>query len=181
MKRSRKFVRRLKNGKPADAPRPERAEEARRTATEARQRIYLLSERLSATQEAGSAVGRLRLTGELSEEQYFAANTFEQIAHDYSRAILIRPVPSAGDFNRTQGFDGHDGSDARYVERCQVAIQSYRESRRALFEASDAAYHAVWAWVCYDQAIQRLVGDLRLGLNALARLYADWGSPRLRA
>jgi hypothetical protein len=146
--------------------------------------VHRLSAGSAERQEAGSAIGRAALGRELAPNDdshnralLNAAHEYERVQRNYRHAILARQLPSAGDLDRTHGYDGDDGLHPAYVEWCQKAERRMAESRRALLEAGPLVLFAVDTWVMEDKAVYELLGDLRLGLNALARLYGvDNGS-----
>lgn len=165
------MAKRLPSGKVVERPDRERQEDVLRTATEARQRVLGVAPSDTRRPEAGSAVGRLKLTGVISQDQYEAAKTYESVYRGYERAILVRRPSSPGNFDKVPGFDAGDGTDERYVEQCTAARRNYGDARRALLDADPLAQMAVNTWVVEDVPLYHCVGELRVGLNALARLF----------
>lgn len=149
----------------------EKADEARQVGREARQRVFGLSVGDSVKPEAGYALGRLRLTNTISQEQINAGEEYEKVIRRYERAILVKRPISGGNIDRIGGFDDGDGTDEDYVEECNLARRAYGDARRALIDADPLAQMAVDAWVIENKAAYGLLGELRTGLNALARLY----------
>lgn len=121
--------------------------------------------------EAGTAIGRAILDRNLPAWCADVALEYESVRRNAQRAALARQLPSAGDLERTHGYDGSDGLDPAYVEWCEKAERRYAESRRALLMAGPLVMFAVETWVLENTAVADLLPDLALGLNALARLY----------
>jgi hypothetical protein len=141
------------------------------TVVAARQRVYDLPRDKAIRKEAGSAIGRALLNGELILDQAHAAHRYERIVRAYRKAVLAKNAASGSDFDRTGGYDSREGDDAAYVEIFQEAEALWRSSRRALLEAGQFCHMAVETWAIDDIPAYGMIGDLRLGLNALARLY----------
>lgn len=168
-------AKRYPNGEVVHRPIEEREQDARQIATEARQRVFELSVAHSSRIEATSPLGRLLLSGIITQEQFNASEEYVVVVKRYEKAILIRRPGSAGDLDRTHGFDGDDGTDERYVEQCNAARRAYSEARRALLEADPLAQMAVNTWAIEHIEADKMIGELRVGLNALARLYVrEW-------
>lgn len=150
----------------------QQAEDAMATVVAARQRVYDLPAFMATQKEAGSAIGRALLKGEITPGQERDAHRYERIVRDYRKAVLAQKAASGSDFDRTGGYDSREGDDASYVEIFKEAEALWRASRRALLEAGPLCHMAVETWVIDDiAAAHSMIGDLRVGLNALARLY----------
>lgn len=137
----------------------------------ARQRVFGLSEGEAKMMEAGSAVGRLFLAKEISRRQLDAAARYEEAMRLSRWAMLVKPVLSGSDLNRSGSHDNSDGTDPRYVAQCKAAVEQARNCRRALTEAGSFCMSAVDGIVMDGQDMPSFVGDLRVGLNAIARLF----------
>jgi hypothetical protein len=156
----------------------DREREMRETGYAARERVHGLSKANSAERHAGHAIGRAFIVGELSREQALAGEEYERVQRAYAVAIAARGRgASASDYDRMGGYDASEGDEEAYVETCAKARRRMAESRRALLEAGPFVLLAVDAWTIEDKQVWGLLGDLRLGLNALARLYQvrQWG------
>jgi hypothetical protein len=148
------------------------AREARETVLSARERVLGVSRIKAEQREAGfGAIGRAFLLGELSSEQVEAAGRYEQIHRDYLYAIAARHgVSSGSDFDRQYGFDGDEGDNSGYIEWCNAAKRRYSDARRELLHADPLAHFAIEAWVIDNVEAWSLIGELRIGLNAIARM-----------
>lgn len=147
---------------------------------DARVRLFGVSQDKAKTQEAGHALGREWLrtrffsdddVEKISAKQVAAAELFEKIHRNYSRALMAKNVASAGNLDRQGGHDSSDGAEPDYVARCSADERAYVESRRVLLDTSPLALFAVETWVLEDKQAWSLLRPLRLGLNALVRLY----------
>lgn len=152
--------------------------------TEARQRIFGLSAKLSRDQLAGSAVGRLVLGDMLTRIQSDAAFLYEQDARAYYLTIEGPQQPSAVDLDRVQGI-----SNGENVKRKLVAKARYEAARTAVQEAQNAVrlhsnmFGAIQHCVMMDHepATEAMMGSLREALNALVRHYGLNGNVGKRA
>jgi hypothetical protein len=156
----------------------ERAAEARATVMQARERLHgaSLGKSHIGAPEAGSAIGRAFLRREISTAQHTAARRFEEVTRAYHRAVGAQGVGSAGDLERVHGYDGGDGDEEGYVERCNAARRAYQDMRRALMDVSGDArdgfvFMALEGWILEDIEMHDLLPSARIGLNALVRLW----------
>lgn len=148
----------------------EREDEIRGVVIDARQRIWGMTEQQASFPEAGSVVGRLRLSRTISAAQAEAALKYAETMALADAAILAKRIGSSGDLNRSRGHDDSDGTEPGYVAKCKAAIAKSIECHRALREAHQLARWAVDTIVLEDQPIPA-DGELRLGLNALCRVF----------
>lgn len=136
----------------------------------ARQRVFGLTLDDARKEEAGTVIGRLLITKEISAPQFEAAKRYEEIVRLADAAILLsRNPPSAGDLNRSRGHDASEGDDPAYVAKCTLANRDANNCWRALKEAGQLCRWAVDSFVIENQNVQAL-GELRVGLNALCRV-----------
>jgi hypothetical protein len=161
----------------------ERVKEVRAVVETARQRVYELWPYQASQWESVDAVGRAFLRGHFGDlstdvgkaqasAMLSAARLYEQVQINHRRAVEARRMRSGGDLDRSGGYDASDGTEPLYVHWCENAEREMRETRRALLEAHPLAQLAVDAWVLEDKTAYGLLGELRVGLNALVRLYA---------
>lgn len=152
----------------------ERKEESERdamaTVIEARQRVFGVSEDDAKKFEAGSVIGRLHLTQEISAAQLEAASRYETVVRLANAAILVKPLSSPGDLNRSRGHDASDGTDPDYIEKCRAAEKQATACWRALRESHPLARWAVDTIVVDNQLVPA-IGELRVGLNVLCRVF----------
>lgn len=166
--RPRKAGARYPNGKRTDA---EREKDILATGLSARQRVLGLSASFARRVEASTVFGRLRLSGAISDHQYLAGEEYHRIVRRYHRAILAKQMTSGGNLDRMGGFDGGEGDEPDYVEQCQRDRRAYGDARRELLDADPLAQLATDGWILEDKELHGLIGELRIGLNALARLF----------
>lgn len=147
-------------------------QDAMSVAREARERVFGVDHLHSGTELAGSFVGRLYLAGEVRRHQLDAARTFctEWVA--YSRALGLPSQPRAVDLSGVRTGSVYDITP----EQQHAAVARWDASVWAVSEANmqcrdGALYAALYYCVLMDQSLTHMVGDMRLGLNALARHY----------
>ncbi len=151
--------------------------ETKSVAEDARMRHYGLSKIDAGKQEAATAIGRLRLTGEISPAQYKDAKRYLDVVLAYQQAIgAPRELGSAGDLERCGGYDARAGDDPEYIERCAIDRGNMGLARRVLLEVGSLPGNAlvpfaVNAWVLEDEESWSTICELRIGLNALANLW----------
>jgi hypothetical protein len=172
--RKRKFVSRHPDGRPHQKSPYTREQEARSVALEARQRVFGLNKTDADRQEAGSVLGRLLITGEISRRQFDAAFAYEDARGKYLAALMVRPQRSAGDLNRSPGHDSSEGDEPTYVRWSSQAVKRYQAMRRRILTCGDP-----FAQMVLDGCIEGRdmlttsrgnLGTLRMALNAVARV-----------
>lgn len=140
---------------------------------EARQRVLGVSAADSGTELAGTICGRLLLQGSISREHMDAALAFQQTYAQFQRAMDSPRQPKAVQIGAATGGEAHDMSPAQ----AKVAIANWKNAKDVLhnvdIEARGTclAYAACDYIVLQDRFLPHMFGDLRLGLNALARHY----------
>lgn len=160
----------------------EKPEDARIVAFRARERVYALRADHAEQPEAGNALGRLWLSGEINRDQLMAALEYEKRRRAYQRAIAAPGgFPLAGVLDRTGGHDGAEGDDESYVDQCNAARRAWSETDRALAETMETTrqwmlQYALNVWIIDNLEAWGYLPDLRTALNVLARLYrvAEW-------
>jgi hypothetical protein len=154
----------------------ESLESIRRTATEARVRVFGMDPAAAVLPEAGHAVGRLLLEGRLGLKQQAA--DLKQAALDFherraaaDRAYLSRPLTTSTNYvDGKGGFDGTNGDDAGYVKKCKAAIAAYHAVQSAVLSCGDTGALAALEHVVIDDREptgEAMLGSLRCGLNAV--------------
>lgn len=145
---------------------------------EARERIWGVPANDARDQMAGSFIGRLCMSKELSPEQYEAAQTWAEEADANLWAIGAPPRMGAIDLNRVHGNGNAPENVARahavrtrYIISAQVV-----QARQNELRGTAALFAALQYLVMEDKPLHHLVPDLRCVLNALAKHY---GSRRL--
>ena len=140
---------------------------------EARARVFGIDPRHSRDQMAGSVVGRLTMQGDLSREQYDAAQSWLSTLRAYRQAISAPRGMGAVDLNAVRG-DATDVESVGWYDRC---CERMRAARAAIQQEQDALRLKANLWAAVDLMLDgdlmlpHLIGDLRLALNALAHHY----------
>lgn len=120
-------------------------------------------------QDAGTAIGRLFITGEISQKQLDAANKYCELSHNNNIAIgaaRMRSCCDVGPYGRsTETTD-------RQIERETRWIREYREVRRVALQASPLADMILQGVITDNKDMLSFMGDLRLVLNAVHNTHA---------
>jgi hypothetical protein len=124
------------------------------------------------TELAGSVCGRLLLQGSISSEHMDAAKAFQETYAAYQRVMDSPRPPKAVEIGGATGGslreitpEQANRAKERWAEACLCLARTNQEHRTATI------YAACDYIVLRDQYLPHLFGDLRLGLNALARHY----------
>ena len=120
----------------------------------------------------GSFIGRLRKSGEISAAQFEAAEKYHRVRKVEKQAYDIRQQRSGSDLTFNGGFDGRTGGEPDYVEWDNKARSQGADARRALLDAGPLSHTACEGIIMEDKEMVSSIGDLRLGLNSLAKLWA---------
>lgn len=147
--------------------------ETLRPGVEARIRLHGLAPEVSRDQRAGSFVGRLCMSGEISVVQYEAAMAFLEDHRNNLIAIHAPRDPSGVDLNRVQGGTAKAENVEFYrraTARWRAAVDAVQERQNEL-RGQGAIYAALDTCITRDAECHHLVGWLREGLNALVRHY----------
>lgn len=146
--------------------------EAMNTALMARWRVHKVPMEKLRDQMAGSYIGRLCLSGELTQQQYDAAQAYLSDRRDYHMAIDAPKQMGAVDLNAVHGRTHHEN-----IGRSQQAIARFTAAEAAVQHAQNIIglhgnlYAAISLCVVAEVDLHHMVGDVRLALNALARHY----------
>jgi len=146
--------------------------EAMNTALMARWRVHKVPMDKLRDQMAGSYIGRLCLSGELTQQQYDAAQAYLADRRDYHMAIDAPKQMGAVDLNAVHGRTHHEN-----VGRSQQAVARFMAAESAIQTAQNIIglhgnlYAAISLCVVGEVDLHHMVGDVRLALNALARHY----------
>jgi hypothetical protein len=140
---------------------------------DARMRLWDLSIEDARTADAGSFVGRLRMSGELTPPQYEAAMSWLTDVENYRWAVGGPKQPNAMNLNRVIGLP----TDGDNFERARRYEDRYRDASKAVMNAQIELrgacnlFGALDAILIRDMDLMHLVPDLKLALNALDRHY----------
>ena len=146
--------------------------ETLRIGAEARYRLHGLPPEMCRDQRAGSFVGRLAMSGEISAQQYEAAKMYGEVYHAMQLAVGGPKPSGAVNLNATKGLPGPEN-----VDRARKALADWRASLEAVQERQNevrsggALIAALDYCVLRDETHPHMVGWLRDALNALARHY----------
>lgn len=143
-----------------------------RTAIEARHRVHGTGIELSVDQMAGSFVGRLCLSGQLTERQHEAARTYLSNWQDMSIAINGPRGMGAVNLNATRGESGIEN-----VVFSTEAVANWRVVCAVLQAGQDTARNCASLKAALDYCVLRdqdhphMVPWLRIALDTLADHY----------
>lgn len=147
--------------------------ETLRSGVEARIRMHGLAPEVSRDQRAGSFVGRLCMSGEITTRQYEAAMLYVEDHRNNLMAIRAPRDPSGVDLNRVQG----GATGVENVEFYRRATTRWRDALNAVQERQNelrghgALIASLDTCLIRDAECYHMVGWLREGLNSLARFY----------
>jgi hypothetical protein len=138
-------------------------------AQETRMRLFNITKDDASQPEAHSVVGRLKLSGEISPDQYEALDRFICSHQSYMKAIQA-PDSLKGPGAGSGAADEETDADWRLsVER------KFKEARRAIRDAQNYCNGNLYAAIDYlgfrNEFHGHLIGDLRLVGNVLIRHY----------
>lgn len=146
--------------------------ETMRTGIEARHRHFGFDAKTAKDQKAGSFVGRLAMTGEITAQQHEAAVRYLELYQGMQFAVGGPKQAGAMNPNATKGLPGPEN-----VERSIKALADWRAAEKVVQERQNelrgqgAIYAALDYCVVRDEAQMHMLGWLREGLNALARHF----------
>lgn len=152
----------------ARAAETERA--AMQTGIDARMRLFGLSEADARQPDAGSVIGRMKLRGDISDDQHRAALAYLAARNAYHSAI--------GTKSDTGGHPPPETASAgSYDDFCAASISRWDRMRAVVTNLcqdirSPAPASALDNFVVRDVHVHELAGDLRLALNAIHRLLS---------
>lgn len=132
---------------------------------------------VSRDQMAGSAIGRLYLTREISYAQYEAATRWLDGYVDYAKTIPSPAQPTAMDIGRVHGRTNREENIDKSIRAKELHKAAQDAVLAAQYEVSGkmgsrfALLHTLWVIVQNDQERFDMVPDLRVALNALVRHY----------
>lgn len=106
-----------------------------------------------------------------SEMHRDAAERYHGLYLRWMAAIDARSPRSSTDYSRTGGYDGADPFEEGRAERNAKTEADFKEARTAILESGPLGMMAIEAIVIENQPVENLRGDLRMALNALARLW----------
>lgn len=147
---------------------------------ETRMRLFKLNREQAHNQKAETVIGRLCLTGVVTEEQYLAAQQYIGLREAFKRAV------KAPDALRTGTGGGDQGESPGYAEWCQDAIRRYESADKAVMREQSRLGNrgrnlsaGLDYIVCRSEQVGHLVPDAVLALNALVHHFSGKKVKRL--
>lgn len=138
-------------------------------AQETRMRLYSISKEDAGQPEANSVIGRLKLSGEVSSDQYEALDRFILSHQTYMKAI------QAPDSLKVPGVGSSAATEEADQEWRLKVEKKYKEARKAIRDAQNHCNGNLYAAVDYlgfrDEFHAHMIGDIRLVGNVLIRHY----------
>ena len=139
----------------------------------ARHRLHGVPFLTARDQLAGSVIGRLVMARELAPAQGDAAIKYAEDVDNYRQAMGAQRQPAAIDLNRIAGATAAGPDHVAFVIR---AKRRYLAMTRAVQEVSNQhrganLFAALDYFIIRDEFHAHMLGDLRLGLNALTHHY----------
>lgn len=141
-----------------------------KVAKETRMRLFGLSSDDAGQPEANSVIGRLKLSGEISHEQYEALDRFICSHQSYMKVI------NAPDSLAVPGAMARSARDEESEIEWRLSVERrYKDARRAIRDAQNYCNGNLYAAIDYlgfrNEYHPHMVGDLRLVGNVLTRHY----------
>lgn len=172
---------RYPGGQLKDEPDARQQEKNMSVAVEARQRIHGLTAKQAATQEGGTAIGRLLIGGILATGQQVkdfkeAADCFLERRSAYEGAMQFARLTTSTDYTGDRrGTAGGQGDEPSYVDWSNRSRARYAEIRRAILEADPLAMTMLEQVLLNDlpPKSQETMGAFRAGLNAVHRVLRN--------
>lgn len=175
--RRRKAGQRHPGGKLRQATQAERREDVTSVARKARRRVYGLRMADAGRAEAGDMLGRLFLTGEITEAQHSAGRAYAAVRTDYDKAMGARRLRSATDPGAAAAGTPREADDPDHVAWVARRRRAYDGVRAALQATGDPLAGAVLdAVVLEERQMWNHVGTLRIALNAVGRVLGQAAS-----
>lgn len=132
-------------------------------------RLYGISKEDASQPEANSVIGRLKLSGEISHDQYEALDRFICSHQSYMKAI------QAPDSLKVPGAGSRAGDEEADTEWRLSVERKYKDARRAIRDAQNYCNGNLYAAIDYigfrNEFHGHMIGDLRLVGNVLIRHY----------
>lgn len=139
------------------------------TAVHARMRLFGISEIDAKTQEAGTVIGRMLKRGDLSTDQYRAGIAYLEARNAYHSAIGVKSDTGRHPPSETPSAGSYDDFCAYAKSRWSQITDTMARLRGEL--RSNGPEAALEWFVVKDEFDARRVGDLRVALDALHRLF----------
>lgn len=148
----------------------QRAEDARAVALQARQNLFGVTAEEAARMPETTWLGALSARGRLSDRRYAALAEYREVCRTYDRMMLARPTPSAGDLNRSHGYDGDDGTSDEYRARYNRAKDRFDRCMAALDNCPDKRVRSTVNGLVFTDMppAEGFHGTLETGADALA-------------
>lgn len=162
----KKDVARTDGGRISRAANSNRMDAPDKLAKEVRMRMHGLTKAEATLPEGGTVIGRMKIAGDLSKEQYDALVSYQMTRERYM--IAIRAPDSLKTISGGAMGTAEDESDASAVAAWDRVQNVIREAQK--YERGNLAA-ALQYIVVRDEHHDHMVGDLRIVANALFRHY----------
>lgn len=106
-----------------------------------------------------------------TQMHYDTALRYHELHERWLAVCGARRQRSSSDFSGPGGYDGADPFEEARAEREARIQQEFKEARRTVLQSGPLCMMAMETIVIENQPAERLRGDLRLALNALAVLW----------
>jgi|SRR5690606_16581255 len=106
-----------------------------------------------------------------TETHLDTAERIHELYQGYRAAIASRNPRSASDFTGPGGFDGTDPFERERERRDERAVARWKEARAAILASGPLGMMAVETIIFENKPVDRLLGDLRLALNEVYRVW----------
>lgn len=138
----------------------------------ARQRIHRLPYEDAKDPMAGSFIGLLCLSGELTTAQYDALVEWEKVSRAYWSTVGGPKPDGALDPNHVSGRGGHGSEAHDLLARARyLKVEAVIREKQTELRGTANLFGALYECVTRDRMHSHLVGDLRHAANALAKHY----------
>lgn len=136
-------------------------------AKETRMRMFGVAEKDAAQPAAGTVIGRLWLSGEISRQQYEALTRY-----DAARLRNMGAIQAPDSLKTKRGGTMYIPDD----EADEKAVAKWKALNRAIMdlqcEVPNRNFNAALSsFICRDEFIPHMLGDLRLVANRLVRFF----------
>ncbi|WP_036482532.1 hypothetical protein [Nitratireductor basaltis] len=109
--------------------------------------------------------------GKFTQQHLNTAEQIQQCYQAYKGAMAIKQGRSVTDDSPRGGVDGADPFAPEREERDLRAIENWKAIRHEILKSGPFGMMAVQTVVLDNKEVPSLIGDLRLALNAVARLW----------
>jgi len=172
--KKRRQQRTRKTSNPISAVKTKPRDDPMRVALEARQRVYGVSADDASQPEAGTVLGRLKLSGAITETMYEAGKRYLELYQAYLKALKAPTGLAKGSGSASEA----DASE-EYVEWAIRAVAHYEVMKAALEDEVGIRGRMVFELIVIDDGpLAQASITLQVGLSFLARKMGFENSQR---